>query len=83
MSYYVYIRHAPSGLIKKIKQDFNWNDSSEYWWTEVMGCDCNRRILFGDFYSSGEHNKCGNEEYLLEKIVSFEGVILSSGESSR
>ena len=71
MTYTVFLRNNKTEEVKEIPQDGEWEEGSEFWWTEGnMGCDCNRSILFGD--ATLENAECGDTRYTLVK-VRFEG----------
>ena len=45
--YKVAIRKNETGEIRLCKQNLEWGEHSDYWWTEGnMGCDCNRFLEF-------------------------------------
>jgi hypothetical protein len=43
--YKVAIKKNDTGEVHLCEMDLNWEDHSEWWWTEGnMGCDCNREL---------------------------------------
>ena len=47
--YTVNIRDRTTGFVRPHEVEFDWDDNQKWLWTEGnFGCDCNRRIFFGD-----------------------------------
>ncbi len=53
--YKVAIRENATGEIRLCEQDLEWQDHSDFWWTEGnMACDCNRSVEFAEAGGEGE-----------------------------
>lgn len=73
MSYSVFIRCNATGEVRESKQELDWGESTEFWWTDGnMGCDCNRELEFvragGPGPSHDPHwndlqTECGDSRY--------------------
>lgn len=81
MGYSVFIKNNETLEIREYKEKLDWDDSSEYWWTDGnMGCDCNRGICFdmanGVDVTINEY-KCGESKFSIEKIVLKDGTVIT------
>lgn len=75
--YTVTIRENSTMEVEKIVMQEDWQEGSDYWWSEGnFGCDCNRRILFyrakGVPYEDIE-TQCGDTGYSVLSIVLPDG----------
>lgn len=69
--YNAVIIDTETGGKRIIQIDFEWNESSEFWWTDgSFGCDCNRGKLF---YGSEYDSPCGISRFFVERVVLDDG----------
>lgn len=65
--YKVSIRKNQTGEIRMCEQPYEFNDASEFWWTEGnMSCDCNRHLEFeraGGFDPGIDSRRCSENLY--------------------
>lgn len=65
VGYDVVLRRNADGEIRIIHYQWDWDEHSEYYWTDGNGgCDCNQEIFFNR--AKGEEapdRKCGDEAY--------------------
>lgn len=67
-----------TGEQRVAKQDLEWHEASEFWWTEGnMRCDCNRHLEWlnaggpepaGDKFHDNEEHECGEGAYAIPYI---------------
>jgi hypothetical protein len=78
MSYIVAIRRNADGEVRLCPQPFEWEEGSNFQWTEGnYGCDCNRELFFEraagldpDVMSA----TCGTDRYSVEHIELPDGT---------
>lgn len=93
MKYSVLIRDNETGEARTYSMgDIEWDDSSEFWWTEGnFGCDCNRHLSFlraggpgpaDDPHWNNADRACGETAYTVPYAVLEDGtqIVLDSPE---
>jgi hypothetical protein len=65
--YKVAIKNNLTEEIRLCEMDLDWEDHSEWWWTEGnMGCDCNRELFWrrsNEEHPDLEDVKCGDDRF--------------------
>ncbi len=81
MSYVVKIRDNATKEIRSALQDFDWSDSSLFWWTEGnFGCDCNRMDEFkraGGELCTDNEAECSHQKYSVLDATLPDGTVIA------
>lgn len=66
--YLIKMLHRPTGEIRELEINLEWDGSSEFLWSEGnFSCDCNRMLFFTDWKEDVEDEEldCGTENYAI------------------
>ena len=77
--YTVKLQRNSDGKIVDSVQEFEWQESSEFWWSDGnMGCDCNRHLEFERALGNEpeKHYKCGITDYKILSITIPNGEVV-------
>lgn len=83
MGYSVKIKNNETGEVRDARMDFDWDEASDYWWTDGnFGCDCNRHLVFIRAGNEPESDvSCGNKLYTVihaklddGKVIEIDGI---------
>ena len=76
MAYTVHIKEVATGTVRACHMDLEWEDGSEYWWSEGnMSCDCNRALEFDraggtpDKVAWEKDRPCGDGAYVIVDLT--------------
>lgn len=85
--YTVRIRRDADGVVREYRvEELNWEDHSEYLWTEgSFGCDCNLELFFERAAGNkieDEVLRCGNHRFTAISVLLPNGITIMLERSS-
>lgn len=73
------IKRNSDGVVREYKDEYPWDETMEYLWSEGnYGCDCNRALFFSRAVGDDDPDReCGYTEFSIE-ILDDNGKLLYS-----